>query len=148
LATKRHKTHIKFLRLCVFLWLLLDVPFYAARSDFRTINDSLRVGGNTFGGAGSGEIRTRTRLRIRNESDEAAVFGAADSNAAPPPIVVARDRSGFGIGDVEHVFLIDVQSAGTAELFPFGDEFPILIENLNAVALLIADKQTAFRILF
>src|SRR5207244_1321884 len=68
----------------------LDVPFNSAGTDFSPINDSLRVGGNTFSRAGAGELGTRTRLRVRDESDKFAIFSTADANPTLPSIMVSR----------------------------------------------------------
>ena len=88
--------------------LFLDVAFNRPRTDFGAVNDSLRVGGNTFGGAGAGELGTYARFRVGDKSDQAAVLGAADSNAAFSSIVIPRYGSRLRIGNIEDVFFIDV----------------------------------------
>src|SRR6266480_2320615 len=71
------------------------------------------------------------------------VFGAANANAAAAARIVPITGlaiARLGIGHVDHIVLIDVNAAGPAELLPFGDEMPILIKDLDAVVLAIADE--------
>src|SRR5207302_8187484 len=50
------------------------------------------------------------------------------------------------IGDVDRVLLVDVDPARPAELLPFGLIGAVLIENLNAIVLAVADEQPAARV--
>src|SRR3984893_3427034 len=53
----------------------------------------------------------------------------------------------FGISDIHSVGLpVDVDSARSAELEPLGDERSVLVENLDAVVLTIANEEPAARI--
>src|SRR5215471_6410907 len=99
----------------------------------------LGIGGNTFGRARAG----RFFVGIRNEVLDRSVLGAAHANTALPAVVIARDRLGFGIRGIEHIVLADVQTAGTAELLPLGDELAILIKDLDTVVIPVTDKQAA-----
>src|SRR5258708_3613924 len=79
--------------------------------------------------AASSGIQSITGLRKRQ---------LADVRAA-----VAR----FGISDIQGIGLpVDVDSARSAELEPLGDELSVLVENLNAVVLTIADEEPTARI--
>src|SRR5206468_5230289 len=126
--------------------LFFHVAFQRARSDLSAVDISLRIGGHTFCRAGSGEFGTLARFGVRNKCEQLAVFRAADPDAAFPPIVVTRDRFGFRVCDVQNVVLINVNATRTAELLPLGDEFAVLIEDLNPVVVAVADKQTSFRV--
>src|SRR2546427_12302202 len=116
------------------------------RPDLGAVHMALRVGGDAFGRARAAEIGTLARFGIGDEVLHGAVFRAADSQAAPPAIVVARDRLRFGIGDVNIVLLVDEDAARTAELLPLGDELAVLIEDLDAVVIAIADEEAFARI--
>src|SRR5207245_6576320 len=63
-----------------------------------------------------------------------------------PAVVVPRHRFRFGVRDVNHVVLVDVDTAWPAVLLPLFDEGAVLIEDLNPVVIAIADEQTAARI--
>src|SRR5436853_2160103 len=72
---------------CVpFPFLFLYVSLQGAGANFGSVNVALAVGGDTFGGTGAGRFFDR----IGNEVFDRAVFGAADSNAAFPSVVVSR----------------------------------------------------------
>ena len=75
-----------------------------------------------------------------------AVLGAADADAALPAVVVLRHRLGFRVGDVDHVVLVDEDAARPAELLPLVDELAVLIEDLDAVVVAIADEEPALRV--
>src|SRR5262249_47136842 len=81
---------------------------------------------------------------VGNKCEQLAVFGAADPDAAFPSIVIARDRFGFRICDVQYVVLADVNATRTAELLPLCNKFAVLIEDLNPVVVAVADKQASF----
>src|SRR5699024_4739723 len=53
---------------------------------------------------------------------------------------------GLGIGDVDHVIAVDIDTAWTAELWPFLDERAIPVEDLDAIVAAIANEQAPLRI--
>src|SRR5262245_1989635 len=58
----------------------LHIPLQRTRADFRSIDHTIRVGGDSLRRAGArGDLR-----RVRDERGERAVFGAPDANAALP----------------------------------------------------------------
>src|SRR5581483_7124066 len=126
----------------------LDVPFDAARADFRAVDDAVHVGCDAFGGTRhAGTVGVR--FRIGNEGGDAAVSRAADAQSALPSrveAVLAFDVARFRIGGVERVVLVDEEAARPAELLPFRDPHAVLIEDLNAVVAPGGDEQTALRI--
>ena len=83
-------------------------------------------------------------MRIpRPSSRIESVTGLRKRQLADVRTAVAR----FGIGDIQRVGLpVDVDAARAAELEPLGDELAVLVEDLNAVVLAIADEQPAARI--
>src|SRR5262249_43828733 len=54
--------------------------------------------------------------------------------------------TGLGIGDVDRVVLRDEDAARPPELTPLVEHTAVLIEDLNAVVLAVADQQPAARI--
>src|SRR5205814_5576504 len=88
------------------------VLLHALWTDLGAVNVAVGVGRHAFRRA-----RGRRLLnRIRNERRHRSIARAADTNAALPAIMIARDRFGFGIGDVDDVALVDVDAARAAEL--------------------------------
>src|ERR1700680_3674688 len=96
-------------------WLLRrlhHIAHQAPRTDFGAIDNAVFVDRYSFGRArrvgfmegGGKEIFHRT------------ILGAADADAAFPAVVVFRHRFGLGIGDIDGVVLIDIDSAWTAAL--------------------------------
>jgi hypothetical protein len=59
---------------------------------------------------------------------------AADADAAPAPRIgrAAILILSLGIGHVDGIVFVDENRARSAELFPLGEEFAVLVENLNA----------------
>jgi len=72
----------------------------------------------------------RAWIRRRDEGGHIAVLDAADPNAPPERRVHLFIR--LRVGHVNYV-IADVHAAWATELFPFRQEFSILIENLDAV---------------
>ena len=70
----------------------------------------------------------------------------ADANPPLPARVIPRDRARLGVGDVDVVALVDEDPARPAELRPLLDEVAVLIEDLNAVVVAVADEQPPFGI--
>jgi hypothetical protein len=71
------------------------------------------------------------RFRIRDERGDPAVLCTADPQTAPEARILRR--VGFGIGDIDGVARIDIDATRPAELLPFDKEFPILVEDLDAI---------------
>src|SRR5580704_14713500 len=92
-----------------------------------------------------GDAFRHFRLRIGrgDEGRHLAVLDAADADALPERRVhfVARLR----VGDIDDV-VADIDAARPAELLPLGDEFSILIEDLDAIVRPVGDEQPARRI--
>ena len=84
------------------------------------------------------------RLRVGDEGGDLAVARAPDADAALPARVALG--VGLGIGAVEHVVLVDVDAAQTAELLPLLEELPVLVEDLQAVVGAVGDEQPALRV--
>src|SRR6266436_4823024 len=93
---------------------------------------------------------------VRDEILDGSVRGAADANAALRALVKAvtglrqRQLSGvgpavprFGVGHIDHVVVVDVHAAWPAKLEPLGNESAVLVKNLDAVVLTVADEQPA-----
>src|SRR5262245_5047884 len=124
------------------LILLLDVFLQRPRADFRPIHIPLSVGRDAFGRARSGFVGIL--FRVGNESDGLAVSGAPDTDAALPARVSPRIR--LRVSHINNVVFINENPARTAELSPFFEEFSVLVENLDAIIIPIADEEPAFRI--
>jgi uncharacterized protein YbjT (DUF2867 family) len=88
------------------------------------------------------------RLHVLDERRHDARFRAADTNPLANAGELARAGIGprLGIGDVDRVVLGDGDAARPAELMPLRDEPALLIEDLNAVVLAIADEQPSLRV--
>src|SRR6185312_5470684 len=108
---------------------LLHIFDQILRPDFGAIDVSGRVDRHAFGGAGVGSLLDR----VGDETDDLAVLQAAPADAALPAIVIARNRLGFGIGDIKHVILGQPDAAGPAELVHLLDEIAVQVEDLDAV---------------
>src|SRR3954453_3474233 len=121
---------------------VLDVFHQAFWPDFRPINVSLRIRGDALGRARAG----RPLHRIRNEPCHDAVADSSNSDAALPTVVVLGYRFRFRIGDIDHVLLVDEDTAWAAELEPLVDVVSVLVENLDAVVLTIANEEASARI--
>src|SRR5262249_45777212 len=109
---------------------------------FSSVNVPFGIRSYAFRGARPGRFLDR----IRNEIPERSIFGTADANTALPAVVTAGDGLGLRIRDVDHVILVDINTARPAELFPLFDEVPVLIEDLDTVVVTIADEQSSSRI--
>ena len=85
--------------------------------------------------------RLELRIHKRNKRGDLAVFGAADPDALFEAGIsfLVRCRVGY----IHGVVIIDEDAARPSELFPFGEEFSIGVENLNAVVRAIADEDAS-----
>src|SRR3954463_11887812 len=111
---------------------LLYVSHQFARVDFRAIDIPIGIGGSpSRGAAGSRSGTLLHRLRIRDQRGDPAVLCAADPQTTPEARILRC--VGFGIGDIDGVAGIDIDAARPAELLPFDKEFPILVEDLDAI---------------
>src|SRR3954464_10523108 len=106
------------------------------------IDISLRIRRDALGRARAG----RPLHRIRNEPCHDAVADSSNSDAALPTVVVLGYRLRFRIGDIDHVLLVDEDTAWAAELEPLIDVVSILVENLDAIVLPVADEEPPARI--
>src|SRR5829696_3849197 len=122
--------------------LVLHIFHQPLGPDLRPIDIALGICGDALRGAGAGRVLDG----IRNKRRDCPVLRAADANAAFPAIVVLRYRLGFGIGDIDDITFVDVDSARAAELCPLIKEFSVLVENLDAVVLAVPDEQPPSRI--
>src|SRR6266446_4464836 len=68
-----------------------------------------------------------------------AVLGAADADALLEAGI--QLLAGLRVGDIDHVVLVDGDAARAAELSPLGEEFPVLIEDLDAAIGAVGDEQ-------
>src|SRR5262249_1646910 len=82
--------------------------------------------------------------RLRNTGTDLAVLDAANADALLEARIGARGR--LGIGDVDHVVLVDENVARPPELLPFGNELAVRLENLNAVVGAVGDVDASHRI--
>src|SRR6266566_1996192 len=121
---------------------LPDITHQALGSDLGAIDNAILVGSDAFGRTRGGGLRNR----IRDEIFHRSIFGRSDAYAASPAIVVLRHRFRFRIRDIDRVVGVDPDAAGPAELCPGIEEFAVLIENLDAIIVAVADKQPAARI--
>src|SRR6266849_285526 len=81
---------------------------------------------------------------LGDEGRDLSILDAADPDALPERRIEFLAR--LGIGHVEDVVAVDVEAARPAELPPFGEEFSILVEYLDAVVRAVADEQPPGRI--
>src|SRR5262249_62198540 len=88
--------------------------------------------------------RAQLDRRLRNKGGDLAVFDAANADALLEARIVARGR--LRIGDVDHVVLVDGNVARPPELFPFGNELAVRLENLNAIVGAVGDVDSPHRI--
>src|SRR5689334_8420050 len=91
--------------------LLLDVFLQVFRSNLGSINYAFRVRRDALGCAG---VARRWLLRVGNERVYRAILGAPDSHAAFPTRMIGVVR--FGVSYIHDVFLVDENSARSAEL--------------------------------
>src|SRR5215813_99615 len=125
--------------------LLLDVAHQLAGIDLGSINDAIGIGRDALRGATC--TGTRAFLygeRIGNERGHFPVLGAADIKPALEARILRVVR--FGIRCVQHIVLVDEDSARPTELLPFGKELAVLIEYLDAAVGAVSDEQAARRI--
>src|SRR5262245_57690489 len=120
------------------------MPLEHLSSHDRAVNVAAAVDTEAFGA----RVIASRGFHILDECGHSAVLRAADTDAllGSHQLMCAGIRTRLRIGDVHRVVFRDVNPARTAELPPFGDVLPILIEDLNAIVLAVADEQTAARI--
>ena len=87
---------------------------------------------------------------IKEESNH-PVVDACNSHAfgVPRTIIGSSRRSSIlrlGVGDVQHVIVINKQSAGPSKLFPFDNKITVLVKNLDPIIASITDKKPPGRI--
>src|SRR5262245_36722130 len=85
---------------------------------------------------------------IRDEGVHLTVLRASDADTARAARIVAVTLNALRLR-VDHedpIVLVDEDSAGTAELLPLLEEFPILIEYLDAIVRAVGDEHAAPRI--
>src|SRR5215475_12965510 len=120
-----------------------DVFLQRPRADFRPIDVTLSIGRHAFRRACPGaRPRVRVRLCVWNEGRDLAVAREPDPDAALPARISSRVR--LRIGHINDVALINENSARPAELLPLFEEFSILVEDLDAVIIPVADEEPAF----
>src|SRR5947207_11574376 len=124
--------------------LLLDVAFEHLPPHDRAVHVALRVYADTFGAGMIG----RRRLHVFDECGDAAVLRAPDADAFLDPRQLVRAGVGarLRIGHVDRVVSGDGDAARPAELIPDIEELAVLIEDLDAVVLAVADEQTPARV--
>src|SRR5208283_2792898 len=101
-------------------------------------NVALRIRRDAFGGAGAGDLFHR----VRNERCHCAIVHAPDPDAALPAVMVPGNGFRFGIGDIDDVVLVDEYAARPAELMPLGDVVAVLVEDLDAGVVAVADERS------
>src|SRR5690348_3911134 len=106
----------------------------------RAIDVALLVDADSFRAA----VLFGGRFHILDEVLHGAVLSAADADAFLPAGLVFAP--GFGIGNIHGVVLRDEDAAGAAPLHPRVEVFAVLIEDLDAVVVTIADEDAALRI--
>src|SRR5229473_3385709 len=126
------------------LWsvLVLDVFHQPLGADFGPENVAHHIRRDAFGGAGAGGLFHR----VGNERRHRAVAHASDPDAALPAVMVPGNGFGLGIRDIDHVVLVDEDPARPAELVPLVEEVALLVENLDAIVVAVADEQPSARI--
>src|ERR1051326_6147164 len=122
--------------------LLQHIPHQRSRPDFGAIDDAPLSRGAAFRRAG----RAALIDRVRDEIFHRAVLGAADAHAALPAVMILGHRFRFGIADIDRVLRIDIDAARPRELRPGRKQLSVLIENIDAIVVAIADEQTPLRI--
>src|SRR5438105_3548286 len=148
------RTGTRFLRVTLLTlfssWLLFSLllhVFFHVHSEFRAIDISRRIRGNSFGycGLSGGRIGPRVGHKVFYQ----AVLGATDANAPLTAWVVSvalLAAAGFRISDVQHIIPVNEDSARAAELFPLGNETAVLVKDLDAVILAIAHEKASPRV--
>src|SRR5262249_51766715 len=119
-----------------------DVFHHPFRADLGSVDVARRIGGDALGGARAFDFFDR----VGNERRHHAGLGAANPDAAFPAVVIGGDRFRFGVGDIDRVIAIDEYRARPAELETLVEEHSILIEDLDAVVVAVADEQPTLRI--
>src|SRR5262249_40293511 len=147
-------------------WYFGCIPFAARSSpdelpdrseEVGTIDVAFRVRCHAFGHARPAGVWVRTRIgdEVLNGAVSCAPYTTApldariEAVAALVPSVlscVGTVVSGFRVGDVDQLILVDVHTARAAKLEPLSDKLPVLIENLDPVVLAITDEQPPLRV--
>src|ERR1700674_3141664 len=88
--------------------------------------------------------RRNLGIGCRNEGCDLAVLGAADADAGLEARIVVLVR--LIVRHVDIVVLVDGDVARPAELLPFGDEFSVRIEDLDAAVAAVGDENPSLGI--
>src|SRR6266478_2171824 len=89
------------------------------------------------------------RHRGRNEIHHLAVLHAADADAALAARIViggALIVRGLGIDHIQHVVLVDGDTARPTELLPGGEEFSVLVEDHDAAVAAVGDVEVVLAV--
>src|SRR5581483_8886398 len=112
------------------------------RADLRPVDVPLGVHRHAFRPARPGaRPRVRVRLRVRNKGCDLAISRAPDPDAALPARIPPRVR--LRVGHINDVVPGDENPARPAELLPLREEPAVLIEDLDAVVIPVADEEPA-----
>ena len=122
-----------------------------------TIDVAFRVRCDAFGHARPAGVWVRTRIgdEVLDGAVSCAPYANAPLNARIEAVAGLRQSelsgvgpavSGFRVGDVDHIILVDIHTTRAAKLEPLSDKLPVLIENLDPVVLAITDKQPPLRV--
>src|SRR5262245_40014720 len=123
--------------------LFFNVSLQRPWANFRPIDVTLSVGRNAFRRAcPCARSRVRVRLRVWYECGDLTVSGASYADAALPAGISPRVR--LRVGHINDVVFINENAARPSELLPLFEEFPILIEDLDAIIIPVADEKPAF----
>src|SRR5262249_59347546 len=117
--------------------LLLHKPPEIHLGRVARVDDAGIVRSDTFG-------ITDLRRRCGNEGGHLPILDAADPDALFEALVALL--VGLGIGHVDHVVLVDEDTARPTKLSPLGDEVSIRVEDLDAAVDAIADIKPTARV--
>src|SRR5262249_34952172 len=123
----------------------LDVALHGPCVVHADIDVAGVIDGDAFApGVGGGAGALLGRRRFRDEGGDLAVLHAADPHPAPEARVLRH--VGFGVTDIEHVVLVDEQTARTSELVPLGEKRAVRAEYFDAIIRSIRNVYAAGRI--
>src|SRR5262245_12748576 len=103
---------------------------------FTAVDVSVLVDGDKLGAVSRG--LSWIAPRIENERVHPSALGIPNPDAHLPARIL--HIVGLGIGDVDLVFAVEEDPARFAELGPYGERLPLLIEDLDSVVAAIADE--------